>query len=116
MNPYDKAHELARAIRASGEFQELKRTLEQAEQDQTGSKLLDRFRQLQMEYQQLQMKGEEPPRETVRELDDLLQKIGEKAELRRVLEAENRFGTLMGDINRIVTEPVEEFYKSRWKK
>ncbi|QKG83931.1 hypothetical protein GXN76_05195 [Kroppenstedtia pulmonis] len=115
MNPYDKAHELAGAIRRSEEFRQLLESWDGIK-DVEDRGVLDRYRELQMEYQVQVSQGKEVSGDSMRELEVLMKKIKERKDLSRVLEAEARIGTLMGDINRIVTEPLEKFYHSHWKK
>lgn len=114
MNPYDKAHELARAIRQSEEFRQLIESWDGIREEDRS--VLNRYRELQMEYQVQVSQGKEVPHDSIRKLEALMKKIKERKDLSRVLEAEARIGTLMGDINRIVTEPLEKFYHSHWKK
>ena len=51
MNPYDQAHELARALKESEEYREFTRLKEVAYDDGTNKALLDEYKRLQFRLQ-----------------------------------------------------------------
>ncbi|PTX63265.1 cell fate (sporulation/competence/biofilm development) regulator YlbF (YheA/YmcA/DUF963 family) [Melghirimyces profundicolus] len=111
-HPYDKAYELARALRRSNEMKALAKAWEKISRDPEQRQTMERFRELSMELQTLQMQGRTPGEEKEEELNRLMEEMRSNPELREYLEAERRFGQLMSDINRILGGPVEEIYKN----
>ena len=59
MNPYDKAHELARALRTSEVFERLKSARERIEQDPATLEMVQNFRKLQWELQTQRLTGQQ---------------------------------------------------------
>ncbi|MFC4075788.1 YlbF family regulator [Salinithrix halophila] len=112
MNPYDKAHELARALKASDELAALAESRQMLGQDPEGARLLNAFREKQMELSAFRMQGTEPGTDLKEEVQRLASEIEARPHLRRCVEAENRAGQLMADINRIIAGPFEELYRS----
>ncbi|GGE17216.1 UPF0342 protein [Marinithermofilum abyssi] len=111
-NVYDQAHALARALRESEELKVLEQAWTSISKDQAKRQLLDQFRQLQMEVQMAQMSGQAPSQEAVKQLNGLLEKVQADPGLKSFLEVEQRLGTMMNDLNRIISEPLERIYRS----
>lgn len=112
-NPYDKAHELARAVKGSDEMKELEKTWGEISRRPDHRRRMERFRQVSMEIQKIRMQGQEPRQEQGAELNRLMEDIRSDPCLRQYMEAESRFGRLMADITRILGEPLEEIHRGR---
>lgn len=108
VNPYDRAHELARSIRASEVYQELKAAKEEVKSNPKFEEMLETFRKKQQEVQLLHMQGKQPSPEMNDELKLLVTAIQGIPALTKYLQAEERFAVLLNDIQRIIMEPVEE--------
>lgn len=108
MNPYDHAHGLAEALRNSDEFNALKEARLGISGDPEGASLLQSFRNKQIEVSSLQMQGKDVGEELERELHQLIAQFQDKPQLNRIIEAENRVGQLMNDIQGILSKPFEE--------
>ncbi|MED4603184.1 YlbF family regulator [Paenibacillus validus] len=111
MNMYDKAYELARAIRESQETKELKALRERIDADSDTKRMLDDFRSRQMELQQKMMAGEMPPKEELEKLEKLFEVVNLNPLVRSYFETERRFGVIMEDIQRIIAEPLGDVLK-----
>jgi cell fate (sporulation/competence/biofilm development) regulator YlbF (YheA/YmcA/DUF963 family) len=111
MNIYDKAYDLARALRESNELKEMKQLNEQIEGDPDGKRMLDDFRQRQIELQQKMLSGEMPSQEEMEKMEKLYEVISLNPSLRRLFEAERRMGVIMEDVQRIISEPLQEVMK-----
>ena len=61
MNPYDLAHQLARAMKESEEYREYERLRETAYEDETNRALLDEYKRLQFRMQAKMASGESMP-------------------------------------------------------
>ncbi|WP_100406527.1 YlbF family regulator [Bacillus solitudinis] len=109
-NVYDKAHELKAAIGESNEFSDLKSLHEQIEADEIAKKMLDNFRQLQLELQQKQMQGQQITEEEATKAQQQFELVQQHELVSKLMEAEQRLSVIIGDINKIITEPLEEIY------
>ena len=58
MNVYDQAHDLARAIKESGEFKEFDRMRKEVETDSDVTEMIAEFQKLQTEMTMAQMSGQ----------------------------------------------------------
>lgn len=104
------AHQLAQAIRESEDFKQLKDAMEQIEKEDTSQKMLDDFRQMQMDLQLKQMQGQTITQQEQEQAQRLFETITLNPTISRLLQAEQRLGTVMEDINKIVMGPLAEIY------
>jgi cell fate (sporulation/competence/biofilm development) regulator YlbF (YheA/YmcA/DUF963 family) len=111
MNIYDKAYELARAVRESSELKELMQLNDKIKEDADSKKMLDDFRERQMELQQKMMAGEMPSQEDMGKMEKLYEVINLNPSLRGIFEAERRLGVIMEDVQRIISEPLQDVMK-----
>lgn len=107
MNVYDKAHELKRAIMDSDEAKVYKEALERIKSNPSSMKMLDDFRNKQLEIQAVQMSGKEPDEEQIKHLEKLYSIISMNYEISRFLQCEYRLGVMMNDISKIMSEAIE---------
>ncbi len=107
-NPYDRAHELARSIRASDVYRELKTAKEEVKSNPKFEEMLSAFRKKQQEVQLLHFQGKKPSPEMNDELNKLMTAIQGVPALTKYLRAEERFAVLLNDIQKIIMEPAEE--------
>ena len=108
MNPYDAAHLLAKALRESTELKTFKEAWEALKDDQTAREMLRDFRGQQFNLQKQRLSGLEVAPEQEEKLEKLYQVIGMNLTIRRFLEAEQRLGVLLGDIQKIIAEATGE--------
>ena len=73
MNPYDKVHELVRAMKESEEVKEYLIIKEEVYKDEKNKELIKEFREKQMEVQSLLMQGKEAEAEKMEKLQNLYQ-------------------------------------------
>lgn len=109
-NIYDSAYDLEEAIRNSDEYQQLKQCYDELEKDETGKKMFDKFRDLQMSLQEKQMKGEEIGEEEAQSAQKQLELIQQHEGISKLMEAEQQMSTIINDLNGIITKPLEELY------
>lgn len=107
MTIYDKAYELARAIRESAEFKDIKEARASVDADPDSRRMLDNFRSKQMEFQQKMMSGEMPPKEELERMEKLYEVISLNASVRKLFEAERRLSVIMEDVQKIMAEPLQ---------
>ena len=108
MNPYDKAHELARALRESQEFQALAEQKRRVDTDPAAKKMLDDFRHRQWELETRRIMGEEITESDLEQVKRLQEVITMNTLAREYLEAEYRFGVVYSDIHKILGNAVKE--------
>ena len=111
MNVYDKAYELARAIKESGEYKNFQEAKLAVEADADAKRMLGDFRERQAELQKKILAGEKPPEEEMKKMEKLSEVLMLNPLIRRYFEAERRLAVLTEDINRIVFEPLAEALK-----
>lgn len=109
-NVYDKAHELSRTIRDSEEFQQLKQLHEAVEQDEIAKRMLDNFRQLQLNLLQKEQQGQVPTEQEITEAQKQMELVQQHEMISKLMAEEQRVSTLIGDVSKIITEPLEELY------
>ncbi len=112
---YDKAYELARAIRESEEYRDVAACKAQVDAQPEAQRMLDDFRKRQMDAQMRQLRGETVAEEELQQLQRLYETIQLHTDIRRLLEAERRLMLMMDDIQRILAEPLEELFRHEMK-
>lgn len=107
-NPYDKAHELARAIRDSEvylNYLEAKRSVERSS-DYKGK--IYSIREKQMEVNRAQFMGDEPSPEMVQELALEFAKLNQHEEIAVFFETEARFLKMFNEIQEIIQKALQQ--------
>ena len=106
MNVYDEAHNLARAIKESGEFKEFDRMRKELEQDKDASEMIGELQQLQVQLQTAQMTGSQPDQNVMNRLQSLSAMIATKPVAARFMQAQGAFMMMMNDVFGIIGEAV----------
>ena len=112
-NIYDTANQLERDLRELQEFKTVKESFEAIYADETAKALFDEFRTVNIELQQKQFSGQEITEEDIQKAQELGQQVSENEHIKALMEAEQRLNTIMQDINRIITNPLQELYSSK---
>lgn len=116
MNVYDKAHELARALKTAPEVIEYKAAMEKINSNPNNKKMVEDFRKKQFELYSQQLKGIEPSKEQVDSLNNLFNIISLNSEVRNYLESEMKFSRLWEDILKILGDAVDIDFEAELKK
>ena len=106
MNVYDQAHDLARAIKESGEFREFDRMRKEVENDSDVSQMLGELQKLQLELQTAQMTGTQPSQEAMSRMQSLSTMLATKPLAAKFMQTEAAFSVMMNDVFRIIGEAV----------
>ena len=106
MNVYDKAYDLAKAMRECQEVQDLRAATEAVERDEEAKKMMDDFRERQNGFQQQMMAGEEPDPAEMETMNKLYEVLSLNPLINRLFEAERRFGVVFDDVNKIMSEAL----------
>ncbi|WAH37924.1 YlbF family regulator [Alicyclobacillus dauci] len=108
MNPYDKAHELVRSIRQSDAYQRAEQSKRAIEQDESTSSMVKDFKRRQIQLQAQQMMGQTPSSEKMSQMQKLSEVIELNQDARAYLQADMELQVLMMDIQRILSEALDE--------
>jgi cell fate (sporulation/competence/biofilm development) regulator YlbF (YheA/YmcA/DUF963 family) len=95
-------------LRESSEIKELKQLNDKIKEDPDSKRMLDDFRGRQMELQQKMMAGEMPSQEDMGKIEKLYEVINLNPSLRGIFEAERRLSVIMEDVQRIISEPLQD--------
>lgn len=105
VNPYDKAHELARALQESEPFRHVRDVRAKIRQDADAERMLNDFRKRQREWQ-AKLLGGESSEDEAKQIEKLYDVVTLHPLIRELFEAERRAMVLMDDVYRIVGEPL----------
>ena len=104
MNPYDLAHQLARALKDSEEYREYQLLREVAYQEETNRALLDEYKRLQFRMQAKVASGENMPEEDFQRLQQIGAILQFNPDVSQYLLAEFRFQKMLSDIFKILAD------------
>lgn len=110
VNLYDAAYELEKAIRQSNEYNNLKRVYDEVNADASARRMFENFRQIQMNLQQKQMMGQEIGEDEVVQAQKSAALVQQHPAISRLMEAEQRMGMVIGELNQLIMKPLEELY------
>ncbi|MCL6627916.1 MAG: YlbF family regulator [Alicyclobacillus shizuokensis] len=108
MNPYDRAHELAKEIRNSEVFRRLKDARERIEQDPSTLHMLQDFRLREWELQTKIIDGQELSQEEKDNLARLAEIVRLNRDVSEYLEAERQLTVMLMDVQDILSKVVED--------
>lgn len=108
MNSYDKAHELARALQGSSEYQQFLSAKKALDGDGAAKKMIKDFlaRQMEIEYERMAGKGED--KEKIAQLQKMAELVSFNPGARDFLQAHMRFQRVMADVYKILGESIAE--------
>lgn len=105
---YDLAHRLAKEIKDSEEYQKLLQARERVNQSEGARSMLEDFQKQQMTLQQALLKGETVSEEKAQQLEELNKILAANPTVAEYRVAELRLVRLMGDIEKILWDSVQE--------
>jgi Uncharacterized conserved protein len=107
MNVHDEAHNLARAIKESVEYQQYAELKDTASQNAELAAMLNDFQAKQFEIQAKQMIGEELGPELMEQIQSLYQILMKDPLAAQYVQAEMRFSMLVNDVYNILGEVIK---------
>ncbi|HEY4389984.1 MAG TPA: YlbF family regulator [Paenibacillus sp.] len=110
MNIYDKANELAKSLRESQEVTDIKSAMKLIDLDQDSKRMLDEFRTQQNEMQQRMMTGDMPSQEEMGQMEKQFESLSLNLNIRRLFDAERRLSIIIQDVNKIITDSLQDLY------
>ena len=102
MDIYDRAHELARALKESPEYQDYQRAKEIAMENETQKALIEEYKKLQFQLQISMAGGASPDPAELERLQKIAGVLQLSHEATEYLMAEFRFQKLLADIYKIL--------------
>lgn len=108
MNVYDTVNQLAREIKESEEYIEYKKTKEMIKEKPELKEKLNDFEKARYETQVATMKGEEPSKEQIENLQKIYLELIQNDITKKYLDTELKFNTMLSDINKILGEAVQD--------
>lgn len=105
MAVYNRAHELASALRESQEYREYRER--RAHLDETARRMLRDYRMYQARAHAAHLAGQKVPSETTQQGERLRGLIGMHKPLLEFMALEDRLLTMIGDVQKILGEAVE---------
>lgn len=110
MNIYDKAHDLASALKESQEVADITSAMKLVDADPESKRMLDDFRVKQNEVQQRMMSGDMPSPEEMEQMEKLFEVLSLNLNIRRLFDAERRLSVIIQDVNKIITDSLQHLY------
>ena len=92
------------------EFENLQKAVEDVRADEQSRTLFTNFRDVQTKLSQKQMAGEELTEEEYVYLQKTAQLAQQDLKILAMLEAEMALSTVIEEVNRVVTQPVQSLY------
>lgn len=108
MNPHDKAHELAKAIRESDVFSRTLAARKRLEMDESTVTMVQDFRRRQWELQAKAMMGQPITEQDEAMLSKLAEVVSLNPDVSQYLAAEYQLSVLLSDIQKILGGIVTE--------
>lgn len=104
---YTSAHQLARDIRASEEYQTYHNLQKEVMGDETVAALIREYKKLQVTIQMAMMSGQQADSEDMQRFSGISSLLFTKPEVSQYLLAEMRLQQAMADIFKIITEAAD---------
>lgn len=107
MNVYDKAHQLAKALKESSEYQTFKSLEKNLQANPSIKSMMEDFKKRQFEVQSAQMRGHKVEKTKLEKLQEMEEQLMKDSTVGNYLEAEFRFTQMLSDIYKIIGESIE---------
>ena len=108
MNPYDKVHELVRALKESNEVIEYLALKDELYKDEKNKAMIKDFREKQIEVQTLLMQGKEAEQEKIEKLQGLYTILASNVKIKEFFDKEVAFDVMLSDIYKIIGEGLKD--------
>lgn len=106
MANYDKAHELARELKETGEYKEYQKAKQSLTGNDAALSILKEYRRKQLDFEMAVMSGTAPDPKKKEELDKLADLVNMHGAVKRFIDAEQRLLLMMSDIQRILSDAL----------
>lgn len=106
-NIQDKAHELARMIKTSPQYQEYMRVKEKVGQNPELTEMVNDFQSKQFELQKMQMAGQELGPDMMQQVQNLYGILMKDPLAAEYVQAEVQFSLMVNDVYQIIADAVK---------
>lgn len=106
-NVYDLAHELARSLKETDQYKDMKRLRDQVNANESLKKMIDDFGAQSMQVQSALMAGQKPDDEIMQKFQATQAIVMQDPTCASLLNAEMAFSTILADISKILTEAID---------
>lgn len=110
-NPYDKAHDLAQAIKDSEAFQRYVAVQKQLSQNPEALERVRDFRNLQLEVNQAHSLGQEPAEGRVEDMAIQYAKLNKDDLIAEYFQAEGLFVQMYNDVQNIIQKSLDHGFE-----
>ena len=111
-NIYDTINQLERDIREEAAYKDLVAAVEALKNDQEAFDIYTEFRALQSSFQFKAQLGQEITEENKKNANELQEKLANNEVISSLMDKERALNTLVEDINKGVSSPINEVYQS----
>ena len=111
-NIYDTINQLERDIREEAAYKDLVAAVEALKNDQEAFDIYTEFRALQSSFQFKAQLGQEITEEDEKNANELQEKLANNEVIASLMDKERALNTLVEDINKGVSSPINEVYQS----
>ena len=106
MNVYEEAHNLATAIKESGEYKEFDQARKSIDQDPQLKEMVKQMESIQMEMQLSQARGEQINPQLMSQLQSISAMLMTKPEAAGYIQSMTRFSVMMKDVYDILIDAI----------
>ncbi|MDP4162527.1 MAG: YlbF family regulator [Bacillota bacterium] len=110
VNLMNAASQLEKVIRQSDEYKQLRKMYDEVNADPSARAMFENFRRVQMELQQKQMQGQQISQDEVMQAQKTVALVQQNPKISHLMEAEQRMGMIIGELNQLIMKPLEELY------
>lgn len=111
-NIYDTINQLERDVREEAAYKDLVAAVEALKNDQEAFDIYTEFRALQSSFQFKAQLGQEITEEDEKNANELQEKLANNEVISSLMDKERALNTLVEDINKGVSGPINEVYQS----
>lgn len=111
MSVKDSAMKLANEIRNSKEYKDFRKNMNEVKKDKSCEKLLKEYQDIQIKAQGYVLRNQEVDKKVIMKLESIGKKVSNNKKVYNYLNSEQRFKSMMDDINKILAKSVEKDYK-----
>lgn len=108
---YDKAHDLAAAMRESEEYKELMAAQAEVEKDKASTELVRTFMSQQMEWEYAKLAQAPNEAELLKKQEALVPQIEANPAVAKYLQAHMKWSQVTNDVYKIISGPITEGMK-----
>ncbi len=107
MNVYDEAHNLAKAIKESGEYKDYMRLRQQTDGDPQLKDMLKQLQDMQVTIQTAQLTGQTPDPQAMQQFQSLYTMLMANPAAAEYMQAELRISMMIKDVFEILGDAVD---------